>query len=104
MGKRHNQHGLIQIGGYDVSLFRQIAGTAYNIVLTGMDIRNVSGPVGTFGYHHAVADGHRVGRSDPFESEASFNFAIYFAVVIRSHGIAAAGVSYYKSVHVVVIQ
>ena len=92
---RDDEQGLVDVGGDDVTLLREVGRLADDVVAAVADGGNESRSLGVLDYLHAVADGHGIGAPDAFQPEVSLYLAVHHPPVIRLDGVPASGVSYY---------
>ncbi len=100
MGERGYQKHLVEICRDYMGFFREIGRTTYNIVAPGDYLGDIGGVVGLHIEHNSVAYGHRIGGAYAFQSEFTFDFALYGrASSMGFNQIGASCITYYGSLH-----
>ena len=78
-----------------MALLAKVLRLAYDVVASVADGGYEGGAFLVAHYLHDVAHSHRVGAAYAFQSEVALNLAVYYLVVVGTHGVPAAGVLYY---------
>ena len=98
VGERCHEHGLVDVGGDDVTLLAEVDGAAHYVVAAVCDVGDVGRAVGAGrGHMHEVAHGHGVGGAQALDAEVALHLAVDFAPLGGFYHIVRAGVAHYAS-------
>ena len=91
----HDEQALVEVGGDDVRLLREVRRASDDVVLPVVYFGDERRPLRVGADAHPVAHGHGVGAADSFQAEVALDLAFHQAAVVRLDDVPAAGVLYY---------
>ena len=96
-----DEHALVEVGGDDVRLLREVGRAADDVVLAVLYLGDKGRAFPVFNDVDTVAHGHGVGAADAFQAEVPLYLALHVASFVRANQVPAAGVFDYEACHFV---